>query len=189
MTRTSRRRSRPRTRRTPVLIATGVVAGAIALGLAAAGTTTAALSTSQTMPGATITAGSLDLTVNGTDSAELGAYSMVPGAPQARAFTVTNTGTTAADLTTTIAVSSTEPIKESMRARVTAVADREGCVTNLAGAQGALDGFSSSGYATVEAGESVIVCLELSLLDTTPITQAGQSASFTATVTGTQRDR
>lgn len=189
MTRTCRRASHPRTRRTPLLIATGVVAGAVALGLAAAGTTMAALSATQTAPGATITAGSLGLTVNGSASAALGAYSVVPGTPQARAFTVTNTGTTAADLATTIAVSSTDPIKDNMRARVTAVADAGACVPNLSGAQGALHGYSSSGYATVAAGQSVVVCLELALHDATPIAQAGQSASFTATVTATQRDR
>lgn len=185
MTAVSTSRSRVR----PVLVCTVITVGALALGLAAGGATLAALSASATVPGATISAGSLGLTVNGASSAPLAAFSVVPGAPQAQAFTVTNTGTAAADLTATINVSSSQPIKDNMRARLTAVGSAAQCVPGLGGPLAPLVGYVSPVLTTVAAGQSASLCLEVTLDDATPPAQAGQSAAFTATISATQKGR
>lgn len=180
-------RTRKRTAR--LLVACGVVGGALVLGLAAAGGTLALLSSSQTVPGATVTAGSLDLTVNGASTASLGGRSVLPGVPQVFPITVANTGTTPTALTTTITVTSAAAINDRLKARVTPVADAAACVPGLAGAQGALSGHTAAELASLTAGGSTVVCLEIALDEATPISLSGQSASFTATVTATQKGR
>ncbi|MFC4224499.1 hypothetical protein [Lysinibacter cavernae] len=178
-----------RRRTTQLLVACGVIGGATVLGLASAGGTLAALSASQTIPGATLTAGSLDLTLNGASTVTLDEFSVLPGAPQVAPVTVENIGTTPMGLTTTIAVSTSAAINDHFTARVTPVPSATTCVPGLAGAADTLDGFAASEFADVDPGESIVVCLELMLDEATPVALSGQSASFTATVTGSQKAR
>lgn len=180
---------RARRRATRVLLSCAVVAGALVLGLGAAGGTLALLSAERTIPGATITAGSLGLSVNGGSTATIGGYSISPGSPHARTFTVTNTGTVPVEIGATISVTSTDPIQDNMRARVTAVADSAECTPDLRGTRGDLNGYTVSEVAEIPSGQTATVCLELALDDATPLSQAGQSAAFTLTVNGTQKGR
>ncbi|QIK63861.1 hypothetical protein G7068_12150 [Leucobacter viscericola] len=177
-----------RARTKALLLSSLAVVGALVLGLGAAGGTLAMLSSSQTVPGATITAGSLGLTVNDQASVALAPYSVLPGSPQAQAFKVTNTGTVPAELNTKIAVTSSALIKDSMRARVTAVPDAASCAPGLAGTQDKLHGHTASAVALVDGGGSAVLCLELALDDTASQSSQVQTALFTLTVNGTQKD-
>lgn len=171
------------------LLVCAVVGGAVALGLAAAGGTLAALTASQTVSGATITAGTLDLTVNGAQTATLDAYSVTPGTPESFPFTIANTGTTAVELSTTISVTSVEAISDYTTARVTPVSNAGSCVPGLTGTPGSLHGFAAPDFASLAAGESLVVCLEIALDDETPVSLSGQSATFVSTVTAIQKAR
>lgn len=182
-------RTRTRKRAARLFIACGVVGAATVLGLATAGGTLALLTANQTVPGATITAGSLDLTVNGASSASLGGLAVLPGVPQAIPVTVANTGTTPASLTATINVTSSGTINDRLRARITPVTNAAACAPGLASAQGSLNGFTAADFTSLAAGASTVVCLEIALDEATPIALSGQSATFTATVTATQKGR
>lgn len=181
--------TRARRRTSRLLVSCGVVGGALVLGLAAAGGTFAALAATQTVPGATVTAGSLDLTVNGASAATLGAYSVTPATAQAFPLTIANTGTSPVELTTTIAVTSAAEVADNMLARITPVASTAACVPGLTGTQSPLRDFTAAGFVSLAAGQSQLVCLEIALDPATPVALSGQSASFTATVTGIQKGR
>jgi spore coat-associated protein N len=91
-------------RKRKVLVAVGLVAVVLAAAAIGAGTY-AAFSDTETGPGGTVAAGTLDLVVGGTGTTELfNASNIVPGYTKDIPFTVKNDGTTPGTLSATLAV-------------------------------------------------------------------------------------
>lgn len=168
-------------------LATGGVALATALGIAGAAGTTALLNARAPLEGATITAGTMDLNINGAAVATLGTWQVTPAAPQARSFTVTNVSTVPVDLGASIATTSSTAITADTTARLTRLSGAATCTTGLAGTSGPLPGYAATGLGTLAAGQSATLCLEVGLRADTPVERSGQAAAFTLTVTSTQR--
>lgn len=128
MTRKSERIARSRRRRLRSLVY-GTVASAIAviIGLSGAGATYAFLSSTVSAPGATVTAGTLTIQINGSNSAALGPFAVSPSVPVAKAFSVQNTGNAPATLDAAISAATTPAITSHTLARVTEVANSAAC--------------------------------------------------------------
>lgn len=188
MRRKSERIARSRRRRLRSLVY-GTVASAIAviIGLSGAGATYAFLSSTVSAPGATVTAGTLTIQINGSNSAALGPFAVSPSVPVAKAFSVQNTGNAPATLDAAISAATTPAITSHTLARVTEVANSAACVTGLAGPQGTLHGYSSAlAGGSLQPAATRWYCLEVSLPAATPATVSGQGFNFTMTVGATQ---
>ncbi|MGC3956102.1 MAG: hypothetical protein QM804_17980 [Propionicimonas sp.] len=185
-----RRVARRRSRRLRALVqATLASAVAVVVGLSGAGATYAFLSSTANAPGASVTAGTLTLQVNGASSAALGDFAVSPATAVAKAFRVTNTGDAPATLAAGIAASSTPQIASRTRARITQVANAAACTTGLGGTQQALPSYAEAlGGGPLAASASRWYCLEVALVANTPVSTSGQGLDFTITVTGTQSD-
>lgn len=163
------------------------VAAAAALGLAGAGGTQALLQDKAVVPGATITAGTLDLRINGESSPTIGSWDLSPTAPQAHAFTVTNIGDVAASLSAKAAITTRQTIGAHTEARLTPVSGSGQCRAGLHGTRGALDGYTVTALDTIPAGQTKTYCLELSLQRDIPGELAGQGVSFSLIVDAAQK--
>ncbi len=159
---------------------------AVAVGVGGAGGTYALLSVTTQTPGATLTAGTLGLQLNGASSAALGAFAVSPNTPVAKALSVKNTGDVPATLRAEIAATSTA-ITSYARARITPVASAAACEAGLSGSQKTLNGYDEplSG-GSLAAGATRWYCFEVALATSTPATVSGQGLTFTVTVRGTQ---
>ena len=187
VTRRALRARRRRGRLHSLLVSTLATGVAVTLGVASAGVTTAFLTASASAPGGTITAGTLELQINGAPSAALGAWEPTPNTPAVKSFTITNIGDATADLSAAIAVTAPAPALTShVTARLTPVANAAACVAGLAGTQAPIRGYAATNVASVAAGASRVFCLEMAITPGAPSTVAGQSLAFTMTVSGLQ---
>lgn len=178
---------RSRTRFKRLSLATLASAAAVAVGLGSAGATTALLSSQSNLAGATISAGTLGIRVNGAASAALGNWNVSPATPIARAYQVSNIGDAPATLTTNIAVSTPMPALAShTQATLAPVANSAACTTGLSGTTAGLNGYSFTDPTPLNGGASRWYCLRISLPTGTPGSVSGQNLSFTATVNGVQ---
>jgi hypothetical protein len=164
-------------------LATGL---AVTIGVGGAGATHAWLSASAAAPGATVRAGTLTLQINGASSATLGGWEAAPDTPQAKAFTITNTGDAPAGIAGSI-LAPAVALAPYATARLTKVANQAACAPGLGGAQGALSGYTiPAGFDTVPVGAAHWYCLEVGIAAGAPITVSGQSLTFVLIVNGTQ---
>lgn len=188
MTPRAKRLARPRRRRPRALVRAFVASGAAVLvGLSGAGFSYAFLTSTANAPGATLTAGTLALRINGSSSASLGAFAVSPGTPAVRAFSVANTGDAPATIAAEIAAATNPPLTSYARARITPVANSEACAAGLGGTQAPLDGYAAAlGGGALAAGATRWYCLEVALAAGTPATVSGQGLDFGVTLDGTQ---
>lgn len=165
---------------------------AIGVALALTGGSYALFNSSAPVNGATITAGTTSITVNGSQSATLpGSISsaLAPGRSTATALTVANTGTTAASVavSSTTVGAQTNSLGSYLTATLTPVSGSSACTVGLVGTTGALTGFTSTiAPVTIASGASATLCLELKLSASAPSSAQGGSAPFTVTLTGSQ---
>lgn len=178
---------RPR-RRPRALVRAFLASGAAVLaGLSGAGFSYAFLTSTANAPGATLTAGTLTLRINGSSSASLGTFAVSPSSPAARAFSVANTGDAPAAIAAEIKAATNPPITSYARARITPVATSAACAAGLGGPQGPLNGYSAAlGGGALAAGATRWYCLEVALTAGTPATVSGQGLDFDVTLDGTQ---
>ncbi|MFT4294497.1 MAG: hypothetical protein QM582_03690 [Micropruina sp.] len=189
MTRISEPRDRRHGRRLRALAqATLAASVAVLVGLSGAGATYALLSSTTNASGATLTAGTLGLQLNGASSASLGNFAASPNTPVAKAFSVRNTGDAPASLDAEIEATSTPQITAYTRIRITPVANASACATGLAGTPAVLDGYAATlGGGTLAPGAVRWYCFEIALAANTPGTLSGQGLGFTMTVNATQK--
>ncbi|HWU57409.1 MAG TPA: hypothetical protein VN045_01730 [Microbacteriaceae bacterium] len=145
-----------------------------------------------TVSGATITAGSSAITINGGATASLAFGALGPGESAVTPLTIVNTGSTPVSLAVTGTSIGTDAaslaVAPSLTATLTQVTDPTRCVTGLTGGQtGALTGFATTAApVSLAKNASAILCLQLTLATTAPSAVQGQSAAFTMALTGTQ---
>lgn len=163
-----------------------ILTGATVLGLAGAGGTYALLSARAETSSATITAGTLDLRIDGQASAALGNLPVSPAAPVVRAFTVTSVGDVPSTLRGSVTATTAQQITSSAQVRITPVASAAACAPGLAGALAPLSNYSAPNLGRIAAGAQRTFCLEVRLAANTPVAQSGQSIGFTLDITTTQ---
>ncbi|MET1044224.1 MAG: TasA family protein [Microbacteriaceae bacterium] len=177
--------SRPKTR--TLLLA--AAATAVVVALIPVGGTYALWNDVETVSPGTITSGSMALTVS-TPTLTASAWSnLLPGQSAAQSFSVTNTGTVAASLAASVAVSAPAPLIAShMTLRLTPVATAAACGPSLTGGVTApLTTYSSVIAAALPANSTKVICAEVLLNTNAPIAVQGQSAAFGITLTATQK--
>jgi hypothetical protein len=145
-----------------------------------------------TVSGATITAGSSAITINGAATASPALGALGPGESAVTPLTIVNTGSTPVSLAVTGTTIGTDAaslaVAPSLTATLTPVADATGCVVGLtAGSTGALSGFTTTASPiSLAKGASTTLCLQLALATSAPSVVQGKSAAFTMALTGTQ---
>lgn len=184
-----RLRARRRARARSLVAGTVIMAGAMLLGLTAAGGTYALLSANAQGPGATITAGSFDIRVNNQASAVLQPVVVTPNTPAVRPFTVSSAGDVPSVLSAQIVATSSQAITTNTQARITPVANAAACVVGLGGALADLNGYTLPTLDRLTQTQTKTYCLEVRLKPGTPVAQSGQGVAFRLTVTGTQEAR
>lgn len=181
-----RRGRRPGSLVRSTVAAAGVIAAAVTVGLVGTGGTYALWNTSATVPGATLSTGTIGLTIDGGQTASFGnlAAALGPGDGVAQAVTLVNTGTTPL----TISASSTTgagPLASYLTLALAPVAATSSCSTGVAtGAP--LVGYTTADLFALPGGASQLVCVALTLPTTAPATAAGQTADIHLAFTGTQ---
>lgn len=142
-----------------------------------------------TVTGATITAGSSAVTINGAATASPTLGALGPGESAVTPLTIANTGTTPVSVAVTGTAIGADPasLAASLTATLTPVAGAASCVAGLAGSTGPLNGFTTTASpVSLAKGASTVLCLRLTLSTSAPRATQGQSAAFTMTLTGTQ---
>ncbi len=162
------------------------MAGATLVGLSCAGGTYALLSATEEVPEATITAGTLDLRVNGSSSAALGTWTVTPTTPVARAFTVSSASDVPSTLSASARATTSQAIIGNTQLRITPVASAAACTVGLSGPLGDVNGYSVSSLGRLAETQTRTFCLEVRLKAGTPVTQSGQGVGFALEVTATQ---
>ncbi len=181
--------ARPRRRRVRSLItAVALSAAAVLIGLSGAGVTYAFLTATAIQPGATITAGTAAIQIDGSAAATLGNRTLSPNTPAAWAFTVANTGSVKMDISAAIAATTSPAYSAATRALLVPVASTAACTATVGGTPAPLAGFTAttSTMGVIAAGGSQVYCLVLSLPVGTSGTGAGSPLSFTVTVNAAQ---
>lgn len=183
--------ARDRRRSWPAALAAGVVAVLAILGMQAGGTY-ALWSTTRTVPGATVQAGSTGLTINGSASAVLTGLDVTklgPGGAIATSLTVANTGTTALLVATTggSVTADSGGLAGELTVRLVAASPASCTPTLTSGIAGRIPGYATtSSPVTIAAGASAPYCLVVALDADAPPTTQSRSTSFTLTLTGQQ---
>lgn len=163
------------------------VAGFVCLGLVGVGGTLAYLTASTSVPGSTVRSGTLALDINGAPSVDLGAWNPTPSLPDARSFTVTNTGDAPADVSPEVDVTSTAQIRNFTQLRLEPVANAADCHRGLSGGlAGPIMLFPTDGSVRLGPAETATICAIVSLDPTVPIGRSGESVAFTMTLTAIQ---
>lgn len=165
-----------------------LAAGATVLGVAGAGGTYALLSSTAETPEVTLTAGTLDLQVNGATTAALGTWNVTPATPVARSFTVSSTGDIPATLSAGVRATTSQAITANTQVRITPVTTAAACTVGLSGPLAALDGYSAPSLGSLTPGQTRTFCLELRLNPNTPVAQSGQGVGMTVDITATQME-
>lgn len=180
-----------RRRSSMAALAAGAVAVLAILGMQAGGTY-ALWSTTRTVPGSTIQAGSTGLTVNGSAAAVLTGLDVTklgPGGAIATSLTVTNTGTTALLVAATGGTVTVDSggLAAELTVRLVAASPASCTPALTSGTAGRIPGYATTANpTTIAAGASVPYCLVVGLdADAPPYTQ-NRSTSFTLTLTGQQ---
>ncbi|WP_413317399.1 hypothetical protein AA0Z99_11255 [Agrococcus sp. 1P02AA] len=163
-----------------------ILTGATVLGIAGAGGTYALLSARAETAGATVTAGTLDLRVDGQAAAALGTLPVTPATPVARAFTVTSIGDVPSRLSASVSATTAQEITANAQVRITPVTSAAACAPGLSGPLAALNGYAAPSLGRIEAGAQRTFCLEVRLNPGTPVAQSGQGIGFTMNITATQ---
>ncbi|WP_051973612.1 hypothetical protein [Cryobacterium sp. MLB-32] len=172
-----------------------VLAAVIVVSVAGVGGTYALLSTSATTEsGATVTAGSSSLSVNGQTSfiaGDLSVNRLGPGASALLPLTLTNTGTTPLTVTASMnsVVSSHSAIALAgwLTVHLTPTAVGSGCTAGLTtGSSGGLPTFTTTTPYLLGVDESLAVCLEVALAFDAPSEVQGGAAAFTLLFDATQ---
>lgn len=184
---TDHARTRTRRRRlASFATATLLAALAVVIGVSGGGVTSAMLTSTATQPGATITAGTAAIRIDGDAASTLGTRPLSPATPAVWAFTVTNTGDVSLSLSGTIAAPAGPAYRASARALVSAVPNAAACTAALSGTPGALDGYVPPAMGILGAGQSQWYCLVVSLPTGTSAAGSGSPLSFTLNVTAAQ---
>lgn len=181
------KRALRRQRRRSLVSTTVLSVAAVLIGVTGAGGTYAFLNDSQTLPGATVTAGTLELQINGASSTDLGNLQASPLLPASRAFTITNVGQTPAELSGHIVATSTPSLLPHTLARLTPVASAAACTAGLSGTQSTLQGYASNSLGIINPNQTRWFCLEVGIVSGTSATHSGQSLNFTLTIDAEQR--
>lgn len=193
LTRRALRDARARRRTSGLLGSTLLTALVVAAGVSGVGGTYALLSAQGDVSGATVTAASVGLNVNGAASADLGDWAISPATPVAKAFSVTNTAPTGpaasvspvrVNLQAAISVTASSAITANTTAVITPVASAAACTTGL-GSPSVLSGYSTT-LDVIAPGQTKFYCLQLGLATGTPVAQSGLDTGFTVTLTSTQ---
>lgn len=171
-----------------ILTPTVIVAVCVALGIAGAGGTLAYLNASVAVPGATVSAGTLTLRINGAASVALGTWNPTPNAADAKAFMVSSTGDVPSQITSDINVTSTQALRNYVRLRVVQVANATACTSSLTGGtSGQITSFPAGALTSLDPNETQWLCAIVSLDSPVPIARAGESVAFSMTLTATQQ--
>lgn len=176
----------PRRRRS---LATTAILSAIAvfIGITGAGVTSALLTSTATQPGATITAGTAGIRIDGDTTSVLGSRALSPAAPAVWAFTLTNTGDAPLAPSGSIAVTAGGPAySAAAQARVAPVANAAACTAALGGTPAPLNGYVVPAMSALAVGQTQWYCLVVSLPSGTSSAGSGLPLSFTMTVSATQ---
>lgn len=194
---TGRRRARARrslgSRRVKALLSLGVAVGFGTTGTFAFWTDAVVVS------GTTLTAGTIDLQVNGADSlpayAGLTLTGMVPGSSTAAVLTVRNNGTAPLAFVATSSAVNTPSGKDlaaAMTVKVTGDATTGGSGTSLtcpgtalAGSGTSLNGSIIGTGQSVAANATASICVQVTLQASASTTLQGGSTAVTLTFTGT----
>lgn len=186
----------PRKRRImrPLLMASGLLAGAVVLGVVGTGGTYALWGGNVQVDAPAITAGTTGLTINGEQSHSLGGLNarlLGPGDSVATAITVANTGSTAVNMTVSqsVVTAQTKALAGKLMLRLTPVASTADCVVGLAGGtSGRIAGFTTTATpVSLAVGAAQAFCLQLTLDTDAPGSMQGGTASFTLTVDAEQK--
>ena len=158
----------------------------IALGIAVStsGLTFALLSASASTPGATISAGTSGLLIDGAVSTDLGTVMLAPLTPVARAVHLENTGDVDLALTAT-ATATANDLAASVTVRLTPIDGSADCTTGLDAPPAPLLG-PGVPAGTLAAGDESLLCIELIIPEDTPASASGQTIAFTLTLRGDQ---
>ena len=157
---------------------------AIAIAVSTSGVTFALLSASTSTPGATISAGTSGLQIDGAASTDLGTVMLAPLTPVARAVRLENIGDVDLALTAT-ATATANDLAESVSVRLTPIDDSDDCATGLDGTAAPLVG-PGIPAGTLVAGDEGRLCIELIIPEDTPASASGQTIAFTLTLRGDQ---
>jgi predicted ribosomally synthesized peptide with SipW-like signal peptide len=165
------------------------VATAVGLALVPAGGTYALWSDAETVSPGAITSGSMTLTID-KPQLNAGAWSnLLPGQSATEAFTISNTGTTAASVSASVAVAVPVPsIASHMTLQLTPLASNEVCGPGRTGGmQAALTSTSAVTIATMPPNSATVLCAEVRLNADAPLAVQGQTVSFGINLTATQK--
>ncbi|MFK4789296.1 TasA family protein [Microbacterium sp. ZW T5_56] len=165
---------------------TAVIAAGVVVGLAGVGGTYSFLSARATSPTSVVKAGSLNLTVDGGQSAVIPAFQLAPSSWQLRSVTVMNTGDAPATLTASTAITSTDPLSADAVARLTTVPFGSSCVAGAAVPTTPITGFTT-GVGSLAPGARIVLCLEVGLRPGTSADRSGQAVAFQLTLAGQQQ--
>lgn len=158
---------------------------AATMAVSASSVTFALLSATAQSPGATLTAGTSGLLVDGGSSTDLGTWTISPQTSQARAVRIANTGDV--DLTLSMTASATQnALAESIEVRLTRVGSSASCTVGLAGTVSALLG-TPMPAGDLARGATSWLCLELIVPADTQASASGQTIDFTLTLHGDQK--
>ncbi len=185
------RHAAPRARRVArpsrLLKTAGLLMITVLLGMVGIGGTLAYLRDAETVSGATVTAGTLTLQINGAPSTNLGAWTPTPATPSAKAFTVTSASHAPATVAAAINVTSTDQIRNFAQLRIVEVPNAAACTNAVTGGvTGSLMSFPASQLTHLTATETQWLCAVISLSSSTSIDRAGESISFNMVLTATQ---
>lgn len=186
----ARRRDAVHRRRGRLILATLGTALCTVLGVGAAGGTYAFLNaTADLGDTARITAGAASLLIEGSPSATFTQRKLTPATPVRIAFTVTNSGDTALDLSSTIAVTTAPApgIVGVTTAALGPVASESACTSAGPGTSAAaVSGRRVPALGILSAGATRQYCLELAVPAGTAATLAGSTFSYRLTIDGAQ---
>jgi len=171
-----------------ILSSAGSIAAGVVVSVLAAGGTYAILNDQVTISPATITSGTVGLTV--TQAGGMNVTGLVPGASVVSTFTASNTGN--ADLsvavTTTTLTSQELDLASHLSLKLAPVDGVAACTAAVAGgAQGPLIGFTSTTNPVVIGDKtSQLYCLVATLSPSAPVGVQGGTAGFTLNLEGLQ---
>lgn len=179
---------RPRSQMRSLLGALVVSTVAVLIGLSGAGVTQAFLTASTTAPGATLTAGTAAIQINGAASAALGSRTLTPNTPAVWAFTVSNTGSVKMDISAGITAPAIPAYAPATRALLVPVANAAACTAAVAGTPASLNGYTATTatLGAIPAAATQTYCLVVSLPAGTSAAGAGSPLTFSLTVDAAQ---
>lgn len=175
----------PRSRWRTWVSGTAMTAAAVLIGLSGAGVTQAYLTASAPQPGATLTAGTAAIQVNGASATNFGSRALTPNTPAVWSFTVSNTGSVKMNIAALVSAPATSGYATSTRAILAQVPGPAACTASLGGAAQPFNGLSSA-LGALPAGATQTYCLVVSLPSGTSAVGTGSPLAFSMTVDAVQ---